>query len=95
MRARSAHWKRTAGSMFGGDTPSVATIERELAGRVPVDGALPLEHLGELAEERDALERVVASRAAAAHVAVLRRPRTHGRQERRGLHPHARIDGAP
>ena len=39
----------------------------ELAGRVPVHRTLPLQHLGELAEEGDALERIVTEWTGAAH----------------------------
>jgi hypothetical protein len=33
--------------------------ERELTGRVPVQGPLPLQHAGQIAEERHAAERVL------------------------------------
>ena len=53
--------------MLAGDWPSVATIRANWRAASQLHRTLPLQHLGELAEEGDALERIVTEWTGAAH----------------------------
>ena len=65
-RASCSILMRSSGSVFGSEASPTAIEQRQLAGRLPVDRALLLEELGQVAEQGHALERVVVAEGVAA-----------------------------